>query len=67
MSSLVVFVPLEGDVVAQLDALALELGTTRSELINRGLQLVLEAEQAADELRLIKSAARLAAETAPPW
>lgn len=62
-----VFVSLEGDIVDQLDALSSALGTTRSELISRGVRLVLEEEQEADELRLVEAAARLAAETAPPW
>lgn len=62
-----VFVSLEGDIVDQLDALSSALGTTRSELISRGVRLVLEEEQEADELRLVEAAARLAAETATPW
>lgn len=76
-----VLVQLDDDVVAQLDSLAADLGTNRSELIRRGAQAVLEVERAADadrQLRtaymrqpadpaLVQSARRLAAETAPPW
>jgi hypothetical protein len=76
-----VLVQLDDDLVEQLDALASELGTNRSELMRRGAQAVLDAERlaAADrELRaayrrqpadpaLVQSARRLAAETAPPW
>ena len=65
----------------QLDALATDLGTNRSELMRRGAQAVLDAERlaAADrELRaayrrqpadpaLVQSARRLAADTAPAW
>ena len=73
-----VLVQLDDDLVEQLDALATELGTNRSELMRRGAQAVLDAERlaAADqELRaayrrrpadpaLVRSARRLAAETA---
>ena len=76
-----VLVQLDDDLVEQLDALATELGTSRSELLRRGAQAVLEAERlaAADqELRaayrrqpvdpaIVQSARRLAAETAPAW
>lgn len=76
-----VLVQLDDDLVAQLDALATELGTNRSELMRRGAQAVLEVERsaAADrELRaaylrqpadpaLVQSARRLAAETTPAW
>lgn len=76
-----VLVQLDDDLVEQLDALAADLGTNRSELMRRGAQAVLDAERlaAADrELRaayrrqpadptLVQSARRLAAETAPAW
>src|SRR6056297_1034995 len=76
-----VLVQLDDDLVEQLDALASDLGTNRSELMRRGAQAVLDAERltAADrELRaayrrqpadpaLVQSARRLAAETAPAW
>ena len=76
-----VLVQLDDDLVEQLDALASELGTNRSELMRRGAQAVLDAERlaAADrELRaayrrqpadpaLVQSARRLAAEAAPAW
>jgi len=76
-----VLVQLDDDLVDRLDALAQGLGTNRSELLRRGAQAVIEAEElvAADrELQiayrrqpadpwLIQSARRLAAETAPAW
>jgi metal-responsive CopG/Arc/MetJ family transcriptional regulator len=76
-----VLVQLDDDLVEQLDALAAELGTSRSELMRRGARAVLDAERlaAADrELRtayrrqptdpaFIRAARRLAAETAPAW
>lgn len=76
-----VLVQLDDDLVEQLDALAAQLGTNRSELLRRGAQAILDAESqaAADkELRqayrrqpadpaLVQSARRLAAETAPAW
>ncbi len=76
-----VLVQLDDELVAQLDALAAELGTNRSELMRRGAQAVLDAEQltAADrELRaayrrqpadpaIVRSARRLAAENSPAW
>ena len=76
-----VLVQLDDDLVEQLDALAAQLGTNRSELLRRGAQAILDAEAlaAADkELRqayrrqpadpaLVQSARRLAAETAPAW
>lgn len=72
---------LDDDLVERLDALAADLGTNRSELVRRGAQAVLDAEElaAADRhLRLayqrhptdpavVQSARRLAAETAPDW
>jgi metal-responsive CopG/Arc/MetJ family transcriptional regulator len=76
-----VLVQLDDDLVDRLDSLAQGLGTNRSELLRRGAQAVIEAEElvAADrELQsayrrqpadpsLIQSARRLAAETAPAW
>jgi len=76
-----VLVQLDDDLVEQLDALAVGLGTNRSELMRRGAQAVLDAEglAAADrqlrsayerqpaDPRLVQSARRLAAETAPAW
>jgi predicted transcriptional regulator len=76
-----VLVQLDDDLVEQLDKLAAEIGTNRSELMRRGAQAVLDAagQAAADsELRaayrrqpadpaLVQSAKRLAAETAPAW
>jgi hypothetical protein len=76
-----VLVQLDDDLVEQLDALAADLGTNRSELMRRGAQAVLDAERltAADrDLRaayrrqpadpaLARSARRLAAETTPAW
>lgn len=76
-----VLVQLDDDLVDQLDKLAAEIGTNRSELLRRGAQAVLDAagQAAADnELRaayrrqpadpaLVQSAKRLAAETAPAW
>lgn len=76
-----VLVQLDDDLVKQLDALAAELGTNRSELLRRGAQAVISAEvsAAADrELQaayrrqpadpaLVESARRLATRTAPAW
>lgn len=76
-----VLVQLDDELVAQLDELAVALGTNRSELMRRGAQAVLDAERlaAADQqLRaayrrqpadptLVQSARRLAAQTAPAW
>ncbi|MEZ5244838.1 MAG: ribbon-helix-helix domain-containing protein [Acidimicrobiales bacterium] len=76
-----VLVQLDDDLVEQLDALAADLGTNRSELMRRGAQAVLDAERLATadrELRaayrrvpadpaLVQSARRLAAETTPAW
>jgi len=76
-----VLVQLDDDLVEQLDALATDLGTNRSELMRRGVRAVLDAEglAAADrELRaaylrqpadptLIQSARRPAAESTPAW
>ena len=76
-----VLVQLDDDLVEQLDALAAELGTHRSELMRRGAQAVLGAERLAASDRelgaayrrqradpaFVQSARRLAAETAPVW
>ena len=76
-----VLVQLDDDLVERLDALAADLGTNRSELIRRGAQAVLEAEDLATadralklayrrqpaEPALVESARRLAAKTAPAW
>lgn len=76
-----VLVQLDDDLVERLDALAAEHGTSRSELIRRGAQAVLEAEDLAGADRqlqlayrrqpadpaLLQSARRLAALTVPEW
>jgi hypothetical protein len=76
-----VLVQLDDDLVDHLDQLAKTLGTNRSELLRRGAQAVIDAEDtlAADrdlvaayrrqplEPALVRSAARLAARTAPEW
>ncbi len=76
-----VLVQLDDDLVEQLDGLAADLGTNRSELMRRGAQAVLDAEQLAtadQQLRaayrrqpadpaLVQSARRLAAKSAPAW
>ncbi len=76
-----VLVQLDDDLVERLDALAADLGTNRSELMRRGAQAVLEAEDLATADRalklayrrqppdpaLVESARRLAAKTAPAW
>jgi hypothetical protein len=76
-----VLVQLDDDLVDRLDSLATELGTSRSELLRRGAQAVLEAEQLVSADRalqiayrrqpvdpaLVRSARRLAAETSPAW
>ena len=76
-----VLVQLDDDLVQRLDALAADLGTNRSELMRRGAQAVLDAEELAEADRrlrlayrrqpadpaLLQSARRLAAETAPAW
>ena len=76
-----VLVQLDDDLAEQLDRLADALKTNRSELLRRGAQAVIEAEterandreliaaykrQPPDAL-LVRSAARLAAKTAPVW
>ena len=76
-----VLVQLDDDLVDHLDQLARTLGTNRSELLRRGAQAVIDAEDtlAADrdlvaayrrqptEPALVRSAARLAARTTPGW
>jgi len=76
-----VLVQLDDDLVEQLDAIAAELETNRSELLRRGAQALIAAESlmAADrqlqlayrrqpaDPALIQSARRLAAKTAPAW
>jgi metal-responsive CopG/Arc/MetJ family transcriptional regulator len=76
-----VLVQLDDELVERLDVLAADLGTNRSELMRRGAQAVLEAEDLAKadrQLRLayrrqpadpalLQSARRLAAATAPAW
>ena len=74
-----VLVQLDDNLVDRLDALAHELGTSRSELMRRGAHAVLDAEELASADRqlqlaygrrpadpaLVQSARRLAAKTAP--
>lgn len=76
-----VLVQLDDELVQRLDALAGRLGTNRSELMRRGAQVVLEAEELAEADRqlqlayrrqppdpaLLQSARRMAAHTAPAW
>jgi metal-responsive CopG/Arc/MetJ family transcriptional regulator len=76
-----VLVQLDDDTVEQLDRLAADLGTNRSELLRRGAAAVLEAAelQRADrdlqdsyrrvpqDPAVVEAAARLAARTAPGW
>lgn len=76
-----VLVQLDDDLVDHLDRLAKSLGTNRSELLRRGAQAVIEAEESlvADrelvaayrrqppDPALARSAARLAARTTPAW
>jgi hypothetical protein len=76
-----VLVQLDDDLVERLDILAADLGTNRSELMRRGAQAILEAEDLAVKDRqlqaayrrqpvdpaLAKSARRIAARTAPQW
>jgi metal-responsive CopG/Arc/MetJ family transcriptional regulator len=76
-----VLVQLDDDLVDHLDQLAKTLGTNRSELLRRGAQAIIEAEDAlvADrelvaayqrqppDPALARSAARLAARTTPAW
>ncbi len=76
-----VLVQLDDDLVARLDDLAAQLGTSRSELLRRGASAVIAAEEIATADReliagyrrqppdpaLVQSARRLAARTAPAW
>ena len=76
-----VLVQLDDDLVEHLDQLARTLGTNRSELLRRGAQAVINAEdtRAADrdliaayhrqptDPALVRSAARLATRTTPEW
>lgn len=76
-----VLVQLDDQLVGQLDALAVRLGTSRSELLRRGALAVIDAAQdAAADRELVAayqrqppdpdvllSARRLAGETAPAW
>lgn len=76
-----VLVQLDDELVTRLDALARSLGTSRSDLLRRGAQAVLAAEDLAEadrELQLayrrepadpafVGAAQRLAAATAPAW
>ena len=76
-----VLVQLDDDLVDHLDRLGKTLGTNRSELLGRGAQAVIDAEDTltADrdlvaayrrqplEPALVRSAARLAARTTPEW
>jgi predicted transcriptional regulator len=76
-----VLVQLDDELVRRLDALAARLGLSRSELVRRGALAVLEAEELAvadrrlveayraqpQDPAIVAAAARLAAETAPPW
>jgi len=76
-----VLVQLDDDLVARLDRLAAERGTSRSDLLRRGAVAVLDAEELREadaELRaayrripqdpaIVQAAARLAARTVPEW
>lgn len=76
-----VLVQLDDELVRRLDELADALATNRSELLRRGAQAVLAAEELAKADRelveayrrqppdpaLVQSARRLAAQTAPAW
>ena len=76
-----VLVQLDDDLVEQLDRIAKALDTNRSELLRRGAQAVIDADnertndieliaaykrQPPDAV-LIRSAARLASKTTPAW
>ncbi len=81
MSRRQVLVQLDDSLVAQLDQLASQLGTNRSELLRRGAAAVIAAEELATADRaliaayqrqpadpvLVQSARRLAAVTSPVW
>ncbi|MCY3662259.1 MAG: ribbon-helix-helix protein, CopG family [bacterium] len=76
-----VLVQLDDDLVTELDLIAAARSTSRSELLRQGARAVIEAEEeaAADaeliaayrgqppDPVLVRSAARLAARTAPEW
>jgi len=76
-----VLVQLDDDLVGQLDELACRKGVSRSELLRRGAQAMLDAEEvAAADVQLqqayrrqpqdplvVDAARRLAAETTPAW
>jgi predicted component of type VI protein secretion system len=76
-----VLVQLDDELVEQLDRIAKALDTNRSELLRRGAQAVIDADtERANDIELIaayrrqppdpvliRSAARLAAKTAPAW
>lgn len=76
-----VIVQLDDKLVAALDKAARREGVSRSELLRRGAVAFLEAQKILREERkqaeayrripqdplLVETAARLAAETAPPW
>jgi metal-responsive CopG/Arc/MetJ family transcriptional regulator len=76
-----VLVQLDDDLVERLDAVAAELDTSRSELLRRGAQAVLAAEELAAADRdlqlayrhrpadpaLVQSARNLAARSTPEW
>jgi metal-responsive CopG/Arc/MetJ family transcriptional regulator len=81
MSRREVLVQLDDELVENLDRIAKTLNTNRSELLRRGAQAVIDADtELADDIELIaaykrqppdaaliRSAARLAAKTAPSW
>ena len=76
-----VLVQLDDDLVARLDRLAAEKGTSRSDLLRKGAVAVLDSEElreADEKLRdsyrrvpqdpaIVQAAARLAAQTVPEW
>jgi metal-responsive CopG/Arc/MetJ family transcriptional regulator len=76
-----VLVQLDDELVARLDALAEQEGTSRSELLRRGALAVLEAlaerndddalmeayRRTPQDPAVVRSARRLAARTAPEW
>jgi metal-responsive CopG/Arc/MetJ family transcriptional regulator len=76
-----VLVQLDDDLVEHLDRIAKALDTNRSELLRRGAQAVIDADnertndieliaaykRQPPDAALIRSAARLAAKTAPAW
>jgi metal-responsive CopG/Arc/MetJ family transcriptional regulator len=76
-----VLVQLDDDLVARLDRLAAEKGTSRSDLLRRGAVAVLHAEELREadaklqasyrrvpqDPAIVEAAARLAAQTVPEW